>query len=280
MPHATAHIGTSGWSYPSWRGDFYPRGLPHREELRYLTERLTSVEVNATFYGLQRPSTFRTWAEQVQAPEVLALKGSRYISHLKRLRDVDQALANFWASGALELGHRLGPVLWQLPARTELDPATLERFLELLPRSTAAAAELARRHDDRVPEPSVTASADLPIRYAVEARHESFGSAAAQQLLREHDVATVFADGAGLPSFDARTADFRYVRLHGRPRLYRSGYGEAVLDRWASRIGGWLADGEDVYVYFDNDAAGHAPHDAERLLQLLADKGFERTSPG
>lgn len=266
-------IGVSGWSYPRWRGDFYPRGLPQRRELEYAAERMTSVELNGSFYSLQRPSSYRAWAEQTPDDFVLAVKGSRFITHLKRLVDVQQPLSNFLASGVLALGARLGPMLWQLPERQAYDPDVIEDFLRLLPRTTAEAADLARRHDDRVkPDRVLTETdADRPIRHALEFRSPSFDDPRFYEQLTEHGVACVWADSAGRwPQVERDTADFRYVRLHGDTQLYTSGYGDAALDGWADRIRTWIEAG-DVYCYFDNDAHGHAPHDAVRLLARLRD---------
>jgi uncharacterized protein YecE (DUF72 family) len=264
-------VGTSGWAYPRWRGDFYPEGLRQRDELAHLASRLTSVEVNATFYSLQGPETFRRWALALPPGTPVAVKGSRYITHMKRLRDTEQALANFWASGPLELAEHLGPVLWQLPPNMAYDRDRLGAFLDTLPGTRAEAARVAAGHDARVRDPATTARVDGPIRYAVEPRHASFDCASARRLLREHQVAMTWCDGAGLPTVEADTTDFRYVRLHGRPRLYHSGYGEAVLRRWAGRVASWTADRQEVFVYFDNDAQGRAPHDAARLLELVTE---------
>jgi uncharacterized protein YecE (DUF72 family) len=206
----------------------------------------------------------------------VALKGSRYITHMLRLRDAEQALANFWASGPLELAGHLGPVLWQLPATMSYEPDRLRAFLELLPRTTLEAATMAREHDARVSEASTTATVDLPLRHALEPRHTSFDSPSARRLLHEHDVAMVLADGEGLPTLDADTSSIRYVRLHGRPELYHSGYSDTALSRWADRVADWQSGHDDVFVYFDNDARGRAPHDAARLLGLLDER---QTSP-
>ena len=266
-------VGISGWTYPGWRGDFYPQGLPQRRELEYAAQRLSSIEINGSFYSLQRPDSYRRWRQEVPAGFVFAVKGGRFITHMKRLRDVETPLANFFASGVLALGPTLGPVLWQLPERLSFDAEVLDAFLGLLPRSTTAAAELATRHDDKVPEDrAVTkAEADAPLRHALEFRHPSFASEAAYDVLRRHGVATVVADTAGRwPQVFEVTAGFVYVRLHGDRELYTSGYSSAALARWAGRCRAWLADGLDVYVYFDNDAKGFAPHDAMALQRRLA----------
>jgi uncharacterized protein YecE (DUF72 family) len=265
-------VGVSGWSYPRWRGDFYPRGLVQRRELEYAASRMTSVELNGSFYSLQRPSSYRSWAEQVPEDFVIAVKGSRFVTHLKRLVDVEQPLANFFASGVLALGPKLGPLLWQLPERLTYDPEVVDRFLALLPRSTGAAADLASRHDERVKPDRVhtTTDADRPLRHAVEFRSPSFDVPSFYEQLAATGTACVLADTAGRwPAVDRDTEGFRYVRLHGDSELYTSGYSDDALDRWAARIIDWAAGGEDVHCYFDNDAAGHAPHDAVRLLARL-----------
>ena len=264
-------IGISGWTYAGWRGDFYPRGLPQRAELAYAAERMGSVEVNGSFYSLQRPSSYARWAAETPDDFVLAVKGGRFITHLKRLRDVEVPLANFLASGVLALGPKLGPLLWQLPERLDYDRTLLEEFLAQLPRTTTRAAELARGHDDKVkPDRGLTETdADRPVRHALEFRSRSFCHDEAFALLAEHGVACVLSDSAGRwPQADADTSDLRYVRLHGDTELYASGYSDEALDRWAERCRAWSAD-HDVVVYFDNDAKGHAPWDALRLIERL-----------
>lgn len=275
---AQALVGVSGWRYPSWRGDFYPHKLPQRLELTYAAERMTSIEVNGSFYSLQRPSSYAVWRAAVPADVVFAIKGGRFITHFKALREVSTPLANFFASGVLALGEQLGPVLWQLPERLHFDRDRLASFFDLLPRTTGAAATLAAAHDDKVPEDRslTTCAVNVPLRHAIEPRHESFDTDEARALCAEHGIAVVVADSAGKwPVMRDATSDFRYVRLHGETELYASGYTDASLDRWAETCHGWLGDGHDVHVYFDNDAKGHAPHDAVRLLDRL---GITRTS--
>ncbi len=268
-------VGISGWTYAGWRGDFYPRGLPQREELRYAAERLGSVEINGSFYSLQRPSSYETWRAQTPDDFVFAVKGGRFVTHMKRLRDVETPLANFFASGVLALQDRLGPVLWQIPERLRYDADLLASFFRLLPRTVGEAAALARKHDAKVPQGRALTRAprglaDRRIRHALEFRHRSFCSDEAFALLREHDIACVVADSAGRwPRAEVVTSDLAYVRLHGDQELYTSGYSDQALDAWADRIRTWSADA-DVVVYFDNDAKGFAPHDALRLQERLA----------
>jgi len=266
-------IGISGWTYAGWRGDFYPRGLVQRKELEYAAERLTSLEINGSFYSLQRPSSYARWRDQTPDDFVFAVKGGRFITHMKKLADVEAPLANFFASGVLALGSKLGPFLWQLPPTLGYDADRLSAFFDLLPRTTAAAAELARLHDDKVPADRALTetSQDRPLRHAMEVRHPSFTSPEAVSLLREHDVAFVVADTAGRwPFVEEVTSDHVYVRLHGDAELYTSGYTAAALDRWAERVRGWTSDGLDVHVYFDNDVKGRAPHDARALIARLS----------
>ena len=261
-------IGISGWRYPLWRGPFYPKGLPQREELQYAARRLNTVEINGSFYSLQRPELYRSWYEQTPDGFVFAVKGSRYITHMRRLRD-PAALANFFASGVLALREKLGPVLWQLPPTLQFDAGTVQAFLGGLPQTSVEAAYLARQHDERLAGRALTeADAERRLRYAVEVRHPSYETPAFLDLLREHDVAVVLADSAGRwPVIRTATASFRYVRLHGAEELYTSGYDDESLEAWAKTIREWAP--ADVYVYFDNDVKAYAPRDAMALTTKL-----------
>ncbi len=266
-------IGISGWTYPPWRGVFYPPKLPHRRELGFAASIFNSIEVNGTFYGLQRPAAFASWAEEAPADFVFAVKGSRFITHLKKLGDVRVPLANFFASGVLALDRKLGPLLWQLPPNLGFDSDRLEEFFALLPRTLGAAAELATQHDHRIPadrELVVAAHPRHRLRHALEVRHDSFRTPALIGLLARNDVALVLADNPGKwPIIDEATTDFRYVRLHGDTELYASGYTDSALDQWATRIARWVEAGQDVYVYCDNDAKVRAPYDAMGLMERL-----------
>jgi uncharacterized protein YecE (DUF72 family) len=269
----TVRIGTSGWAYPEWRGAYYPAGLVHRRELEYLAGRMSTVELNGSFYSLQRPSSYRAWYDRTPDSFVFAVKGHRYVTHLRRLRDPHETVANFLASGVLELADKLGPVLWQFPERLAFDPALVADFLTTLPADQATAADLVAQHatrrpDDDGPRRPVTAR---PLRHAVEVRHPSFADTRFADLLRAHGVALVSADTAGTwPFFDEVTADFTYVRLHGATELYASAYDPTELADWAARIRAWSRAG-DVYVYFDNTAQAAAPRDAEHLAGLGGD---------
>ncbi len=269
---AETRIGTSGWLYPGWRGSFYPIGLPHRAELGYNASLFTSVEINGSFYSLQRPESYRRWHRSTPDDFVFAVKGGRFITHLKKLTGVETALANFFASGILALGSKLGPVLWQLPPALGFDPDRLATFFDLLPRSTGQAATLATGHDSKLPSDRalIRTDVDRPIRHALEVRHSSFATVEAVALLRCHNVGFVVADSAGTwPLVEEVTSDFVYVRLHGADELYVSGYTDTALDRWAAKVRAWTAGGYDVFVYFDNDAKVHAPYDAQALMNRL-----------
>jgi uncharacterized protein YecE (DUF72 family) len=264
-------IGISGWNYAGWRGDFYPPGLPHRRELEYAAQRLPSIEINGSFYSLQRPTSYQTWYEQTPPDFVFSVKGPRFVTHMKKLSDVDTPVANFFASGVLLLREKLGPVLWQLPPMLGFDANRLASFFRLLPRSTQEAAAIAERHDERLDGRAWTRS-DLnrPLRYALEVRHGSYETPAFVDLLREHDIALVTADTAGRwPFLQEQTSDFAYARLHGDEELYVSGYSEEALDMWADRVRQWSAGRRDVYVYFDNDVKVRAPYDAMSLARRL-----------
>lgn len=268
---ARVWISVSGWRYAPWRGVFYPRGLRQADELAYISRQFSSVELNGSFYSLQRPELYESWRDATPEPFVFAVKGGRYVTHMKRLGDIEIPLANFFASGILCLGAKLGPVLWQLPATLQFDARVIERFLQLLPTDTLQMAELASHHDERLSGRSVVqAPTVLPVRHTLEVRHPSFCTPAFYELLRAHSVACCIADSAGkFPELDAVTAPFVYVRLHGSEELYISGYRPAELRSWAKRIRQWTDDGRDVYVYFDNDAKVKAPFDAQNLLRAL-----------
>jgi uncharacterized protein YecE (DUF72 family) len=269
---ARAYVGISGYDYKAWRGRFYPERLPARQWLHYASHTFNSIELNGTFYSLKSPDVFRRWADE--APEddfVFAVKGGRFITHNLKLRNVDTALGNFFASGVLALGRKTGPFLWQLPGTYRFDAERLDSFMGQLPRDSIEAEAVARQHDERLRRGALVTSAGRgPYRHAFEVRHPSYFRAEFYDLLRAHDVGFVVADTAGkYPYAEEVTADFVYVRLHGSRELYVSGYTDAELDAWAHRIARWRSIGRDVYVYFDNDAKVHAPFDALRLRERV-----------
>jgi len=285
-------IGISGWRYAGWRGVFYPPKLAQRRELEFAAGKFPSVEINGTFYSLQKPEFFREWARVTPEDFVFAVKGSRYITHMLKLRGVEQALANFFASGLLELGSKMGPMLWQFAPQMRFERDRFAEFFAQLPRTHGAAARLARHHDARLDGRAATSAArgaaDLPIRHAVEIRDESFAVPKFVELLREYDIGLVVADTVAWPLLVDVTSGFVYCRLHGSEELYVSAYGDEALDVWADRIAAWAmgeqaegwracdvcAEGQprDVYVYFDNDAKVHAPFDAERLQKKVVER--------
>ena len=271
MTDVDVRIGISGWRYRPWRGVFYPPGLPQRRELEHASRRLRTIELNGSFYSLQRPASYLSWAAATPDDFLFAVKGGRFITHMKRLTDVEVPLANFLASGPLALGGRLGPVLWQLPATVGFDPQVVEQFLAMLPRTTAAAARLAQQHDERLDGRAwTTTDADRPLRHALEVRHPGFVDPRLTALARAYGVAVVVADTAGKwPLLLEPTAELVYVRLHGDTELYVSGYDPPALELWAGRIRRWADDGHEVVVYFDNDVKVRAPFDAMALADLL-----------
>lgn len=268
---ATVRVGVSGWRYAPWRGVFYPPGLRQKDELAWASRRMPTIEINGSFYSLQRPSSWRAWAAAVPHDFVFAVKGGSFVTHAKKLRGCEVALANFFASGLLALGHKLGPLLWQLPPQLAFEAERLEEFFAVLPRSTAEAARLAHRHDHRLRHGAVLETAiDRPLRHAVEPRHPSYDTDAFLRVLERAGVALCVADTAGRHvALDAVTSDFVYVRLHGATRLYASGYAGRTLEAWAERIRRWARADKDVYVYFDNDIQVRAPFDAQNLSARL-----------
>ncbi|WP_344863102.1 DUF72 domain-containing protein [Amycolatopsis ultiminotia] len=275
-------VGTSGWRYPPWRRQFYPEGLAQRRELEYLSRRMNAVEINGSFYSLQTPGRYRAWQDETPAGFLFAVKGGRFITHLKQLRDVETALANFYASGVLALGAKLGPFLWQLPPRLAFDPDRVATFLAQLPRTTTEAAALGAKHDGKLKDTAfLDAAPERPIRHALEVRHPSFTTHEALAMLRAYRIALVTADTAGKwPYREDQTTDFSYVRLHGDAELYASGYSESALRTWATKITEWHDHGHrDVHVYFDNDIKVEAPRNAIALARLLGLPTYEGSRP-
>jgi uncharacterized protein YecE (DUF72 family) len=295
-------IGVSGWRYAPWRGRFYPAGLPQRAELEYAGRCFSSIEINGSFYSLQSPRSWQAWYEATPEDFVFAVKGPRYITHMLRLKQVEKPLANFFASGIFKLRQKLGPILWQLPPNFAFDAERLARFLALLPRDLGDAAALARKRGafmrGRV---ALSIGANHGMRYALEVRHESFNDPRFVRLLREHNVALVVAETARRwPMLQDITADFLYLRLHGDKEIYRSGYSDRALARWAERISAWSRGDEPsdavkaeprakaarrpraLYCFFDNtDDKLRAPADAKTLMKKLGLRWPEiSSSPG
>jgi uncharacterized protein YecE (DUF72 family) len=275
MARGRCFIGISGYDYAGWRGIFYPPDVPRREWLAFASRVFNSVELNGTFYSLKSPDTYARWA--AAAPDdgfVFAIKGGRFITHNLKLRNCDSALGNFFASGVLALSEKTGPFLWQLPASYRFDAERMDAFMRRLPRNSIDGEAVARQHDQRLRRGTlVDAQARVSYRHAFEVRHPSYFHQEFYDILRAHDCAFVIADTAGRYGYAEQvTADFVYVRLHGSSALYESDYTDEELAAWAERIGRWTTGGEsgrDVYVYFDNDAKVHAPHNAMQLADLL-----------
>ncbi len=297
---AAIHIGISGWRYAPWRGDFYPKGLVQKHELWFASRAVNSIEINGSFYALQRPELYAAWYEETPKHFVFSVKAPRFITHVRRLREVEKPLANFFASGVLALEDKLGPILWQFPPTFTFEAERFEAFLAQLPHDTEAALALARQCEARMEGRSyLQTGRKRRLRHAVEIRHESFVDPAFVALLRRYKVGLVIADTAGKwPYREDLTSDFVYLRLHGAEQLYTSGYTDEALDRWAERIRDWSqgrqpADAQlisttrpaarkhrQVYCYFDNDVKVRAPYDARQLLRRLGLEDDLETVPG
>jgi uncharacterized protein YecE (DUF72 family) len=241
MAGADVFIGTSGWVYRHWRGPFYPAEVRQRDHLAFYARRFESVEVNGTFYRLARPEVCRAWREQTPDGFLFTCKGSRFLTHMKRLKDNEQGVARFYEPLA-ELREKLGPVVFQLPERFKPDPARLAAFLDAQPKGQ---------------------------RVAFEFRNADWFRDDVLRVLHERGVALCLYDFAGRQSPVEVTAGFVYVRLHGPDRPYQGSYDDGALRRWAGHIRRWRGRGLDSYFYFDNDAHGYAPANALRLKELL-----------
>ncbi len=265
---------------------FYPKGLAQRRELEFAGQQFDTVEINGTFYSLQRPESFSEWSAQTPDDFVFSVKGSRFITHMLKLREAKVPLANFFGSGVLRLGDKFGPLLWQFAPQMRFDRARFETFFRLLPRSHREAAAMMRKHADRMREdPGFRVKKDAPLRHCVEIRDESFAVPEFIELLREYNIGLVVADTAEWPLLMDVTSDFVYCRLHGSEQLYTSGYEDVALNEWAQKVVRWArgqqAEGRcahgtsacitprDVYVYFDNDAKVRAPFDALGLRERV-----------
>ena len=294
-------IGISGWRYKGWRGTFYPENLKQKRELEFAAQHFSTIELNGSFYSLQRPQSFKQWHDETPDDFVFAVKGSRYLTHMLKLTNAEKPLANFFAQGVLRLGSKLGPILWQFPPNFKFEPERFEHFLALLPHDTEAAATLAHQHDAHLHgHASMKAWRKKPLRHAVEIRNESFIDPEFVRLLKRHNTALVIADTANKwPYREDLTSDFVYLRLHGAEELYASGYTAAALKRWAERIDAWhhgeqpkdahliaprlkprARKSREVFCYFDNDIKVRAPYDARDLLHRFELDKDLATTPG
>ncbi len=235
-------IGTSGWSYAHWQGLFYPQNLPKEKWLEYYCQYFDTVELNSSFYHLPQKKTFKNWRQRTPKNFLFSIKASRFISHLLKLNGASESLENL-LDNALGLKEKLGPILFQFPPNFELDVERLGKFLKILPADK---------------------------RFTFEFRHESWFCPKVYKMLAKNNLALTISDTPNYPLVFETTADFVYIRLHGHEVLYASKYSQAELSEWTQKIKGWLADGLDVYIYFDNDANAHAVENAKELKFLAA----------
>jgi uncharacterized protein YecE (DUF72 family) len=262
--HGRVRIGISGWRYKPWRGVFYPPKLAQRTELTFAASAFSTIEINGSFYSLQRPSHYEQWSAATPEDFVFAIKGSRYITHMRRLREVRIPLANFFASGILKLEAKLGPFLWQFPPNFRFNPDLLDEFFTLLPRDTEAAAALASEHEPWMKgRVSLETSRCRPLRHAIEIRHDSFVCPEFIRLLRRHRIALVCADTVEWPRLLDVTTDFLYLRLHGSKVLYASGYSDVDLDLWAERVAAWASGSEPSNSKLSGEHGSSKPSGSE-----------------
>ncbi|MBE7732969.1 DUF72 domain-containing protein [Devosia faecipullorum] len=264
----TVRTGTAGWVYAPWRGTFFPPGLVQKKELAYAASHLTSIEINATFRANQKPESFARWAAETPDGFKFSVKGPQLVTHIRRLRHCERELANFFASGPLALGDRLGPFIWQLPPNLAYDAEILADFLSVLPHDLASYRDLAAKADTLKTEPYLEARGVTAIRHAIELRHASFDNPEVEALLRRHNVALVISDTAANPA-RTLTADFAYCRLQGPARPDAGTYEEADIADWARTIDAWRESGRDVFAYFVHEDKLHAPANAIALGEAL-----------
>src|SRR3954452_16080932 len=245
MSEGRIRIGVGGWTYPPWRGVFYPEKLPQTKELEYASRALTAIEINATFYGRQSPKSWAAWEKVVPDGFQFAIKGSRYVLTRPRLADAGEGLGVYFAQGMAVLRDKLGPFVWMLAARRKFDREDIAAFLKLLPRKLDG----------------------VPLRHVIEPRHESFRDDRFFDLCRDHDVAVVFGDDDEFPCIDADTASFAYARLQRMREELATGYDPASLDSFAARAKNWRRDGRDSYVFMINGAKVRAPAAALALQE-------------
>jgi uncharacterized protein YecE (DUF72 family) len=259
------YCGIGGWTFPPWRGVFYPKGLPQTKELAYAGEHLTAIEINATFYGSQKPESFRKWAREVPDGFIFSVKGSRFTTNRRVLAEAGDSIQRFLGSGVLELGDRLGPLLWQFPPYKKFDEADFGAFLEMLP--------------DKVD--------GKKLRHVVEVRHDSFRTPAFAGLLRKFGVAVVYADHHKYPGIADVTADFIYARLQKGKDDIPTAYPPKEIDAWVKRLKSWAEGKEpddlprvdpgykakvqprDVFAYIIHDGKIRAPAGAMALIERL-----------
>lgn len=247
MADRAIRVGIGGWTYPPWRGDFYPDGLARGRELEFAARSFGTIEINATFYGRQKPSSWEKWAGEVADGFKFSIKGSRYVVTRPRLADAGEGIGNFLGQGLVLLQERLGPILWILDSRRQFDPDDIAAFFALLPEELDG----------------------LRLRHVVEPRHDSFRDERFFRLCRERDVAVVFGDDDDFPLIDADTASFRYARLQKMRSGIPTGYDDNDLERFARLARKWSSKGRESYFYMINGAKERAPAAALALQQRL-----------
>lgn len=244
----TIRVGVGGWKFAPWRGTFYPPTLAQKNELQYAASRLTAIEINATFYGRQKPQSYRDWAAAAPDGFRFSLKASRYTTARKVLADGAQSIANLLGAGFTELGDKLGPFLWQFPAEKGFDPGDFARFLDLIPDQQDGVA----------------------LRHALEPRHENFRDTRFFDLAKQRNMAVVMADSDEYPCFDGQTADFTYTRLQRSTDATARGYDDAALDGWAQKAREWSTGGRDMFAFFIGGAKVRNPAAAQALIKRVA----------
>jgi uncharacterized protein YecE (DUF72 family) len=250
MPTGHIRVGMAGWVFPAWRGIFYPAGLRQADELAYASRRVTSIELNGSYYSIPQAASWQAWHDATPDDFVFAVKAPRYITVIKKLKDVEEPVERFLSSGITALGSKLGPILWQLQPDVSFDPDLMATFLTVLERA-------AEKHG--------------PLRHAFEVRSPTFDHPDFRDLAEKHGVAVVLGDTEnGWPVLDWPTADFAYARLHGDLARYPDGYDDAGIDRWASWVRDTATGGRDVFAYCVTENKVHSPRDAEALLAALA----------
>ena len=247
MSEGKIRIGIGGWTYPPWRGVFYPDKLPQTKELEYASRALTAIEINATFYGRQSPKSWQKWAETAPDGFQFAVKGSRYCVMKPKLCEAGEGLAGFFAQGFAALGPKLGPLLWQFAARRKFDRDDIAGFIDLLPEKLDG----------------------IKLRHAIEPRHESFRDEEFFELCRARNIAVVVEDSDDYPTIEADTADFAYARLQRMSEDIPTGYDGAALDGFAKRAREWVKNARDVYIFMINGAKVRAPAAALALQERL-----------
>jgi len=251
----SVRVGIGGWTYAPWRKTFYPAGLPHARELEYASRQFNAIEINGTFYRNQSQAVFSRWRRETPDDFVFSLKAPRYATHRRALAEAGDAVRRFLESGLLELGHKLGPIVWQFPPLKHFEPGDFAAFLELLPSRLG----------------------ELKLRHALEVRHPSFDDPGFFKMAARYKTAVVYADSTDYPELDRATADFRYARLMRSRTSIKTGYSTKDIGTWAVRAREWehpAAAGKrrrDVFIFFINGAKERAPAGAQALHQLLAE---------